>query len=283
MLFLSNASLKIQQGNYNVLVGLLLIAFTQGLVAQKNYGLQWRTDLSVTGIILASNLTGLAIGQHIEPLSAAKIASLDRKNVNVLDRPATYWLHGKEDRASNVVLKGATIAPVVLLAFKKIRKEAVVISVLYLETFTLTLGLTQLTKNLVKRSRPYAYNPEASQESRQQVDARRSFFSGHTSSTATSCFFAAKVWTDLHPDSPWKPAVWSAAATIPAVMGLLRMRAGRHFFTDVAAGYAVGAAVGWLVPELHKSTRLQQKRLTFYGTQRGAGLVWCFAGGSSGE
>lgn len=267
----------------NISAVLLLLVFTQAIHAQKTYDLHWRTEIAISGAILATNLTGLAIGQHVAPLTPAKIASLDGKNVNVLDRPATYWLHGKEDRASNVVLKGATIAPVVLLAFKKIRKEAVVISVLYLETFTLTLGLTQLTKNLVKRSRPYAYNPEASLESRQQVDARRSFFSGHTSSTATSCFFAAKVWTDLHPDSPWKPAIWSTAATIPAVMGLLRMRAGRHFFTDVAAGYAVGAAVGWLVPELHKSTRLQKKRLTFYGTPQGVGLVWNFAGGSSGE
>ena len=229
---------------------LIMLTFTQVAIAQKTYTLQWRSDLILGSSILVNYISGLAIGHHVKPLLPATIAMLDRKNVFVLDRPATYWLHGKEDRASNYVLKGATIAPVILLAFKKARKETLVISVLYLETFSLTLGITQLTKNLLKRSRPYTYNPDASLESKQQVDARKSFFSGHTSSAAASCFFAAKVWTDLYPESRWKPAVWSVAATIPAITGFLRMRAGRHFFTDVATGYAVGAALGYLVQKL---------------------------------
>ena len=257
--------------------GLLLLAFTQAINAQKTYTLQWGTDLTLTSAILATNIPGSAIGRKIEPLSPATIAALDRKDVFVLDRISTYWLHNKADKASNILLKGATIAPLLLLAFKPARKEVVVISVLYAETFSLTLGLTQLTKNLVKRSRPYTYNPNAPLEFKQQPDARRSFFSGHTSSTAASCFFAARVWSDLYPDSRWKPAVWSVAATIPAIMGFLRMRAGRHFFTDVATGYAVGAAVGCLVPWLHKSSGFKKNGLTFWGSQQGAGLVWKYS------
>ena len=164
------------------------------------------------------------------------------------------------------------------LADKKARREALVISVLYLETFSLNGGLTQLTKNLAKRSRPYAYNPGVPLELKLGSDARKSFFSGHTSSTAASCFFAATVWSDLYPDCDWNPVVWSLAASIPAVTGYLRVHAGRHFFTDVATGYAVGAAIGWWVPALHESARLRKTGLTVYGATQGAGLVWNFSG-----
>jgi len=61
--------------------------------------------------------------------------------------------------------------------------------------------------------------------------------------------------------SRWKPIVWTAAATIPAITGYLRVRGGRHFPTDVIGGYIVGAAVGCLVPHLHRTIK-QAKPLT---------------------
>lgn len=261
---------------FGLFAGFWLFLFLQPANAQKTYALNWDTDLSLTSLILSSNLVGTGIGREIVPLTPLQISGLDRKDVFFLDRPSTYWLHGKEDLASTKLVKAANIAPVVLFAFPKARKEAIAVSVLYLEAYSLTLGLTQLSKGLVKRTRPYVYNPDASLEAKQEGDARKSFFSGHTSSAAVSCFFAAKVWSDFHPNNCWKPAVWSVAAAIPAVTGLLRMRAGRHFFTDVAAGYAVGAAVGWLVPELHQSDGFRKKGLSLYGAPDGFGLVWHF-------
>ena len=81
--------------------------------------------------------------------------------------------------------------------------------------------------------------------------------------TAANTFFAAKVFSDYYPDSKWKPVVWTAAATIPAITGYLRVKGGRHFTTDVITGYAVGAAVGYLVPHFHKKKKA--KGLSFYG------------------
>ena len=82
-------------------------------------------------------------------------------------------------------------------------------------------------------------------------DARKSFFSGHTSMTAANSFYAAKVYADMYPDSKWKPWVWTAAALLPAVTAQQRMAAGKHFFTDVLVGYGVGALIGWGIPQLH--------------------------------
>ena len=49
-----------------------------------------------------------------------------------------------------------------------------------------------------------------------------------------------------------KTVTWISAATIPAAMGVLRVRSGRHFPTDVITGYAVGALLGWAVPYIHR-------------------------------
>ncbi len=101
------------------------------------------------------------------------------------------------------------------------------------------------------RTRPYVYNPSVPLDVKQDVDARYSFFSGHTAVTSSVSFFAAKVYADSHPDSKWKPVVWSAAVIVPAITGWARVEAGQHFPTDVITGYAVGAAIGFLVPQFH--------------------------------
>jgi len=234
---------------------LIILFSSQLLIAQKIYTLQWKTDLTLSGLGLVTGTTGWALGKKVKPFQPAELSLLDRKDVFPLDRKATYLLSEKAAHTSDILFYAATIAPIVLLADPKIRKEGGVVSLLYLETLTLAGGLTQMTKNLVRRPRPYTYNPSAPMPLKQQRDARKSFFSGHTSSTAASCFFAAKVWSDFHPGNKWKPAVWTAAAVIPALTGYFRIQAGRHFFTDVTLGYMVGASVGYLIPHLHQGSR----------------------------
>jgi membrane-associated phospholipid phosphatase len=233
----------------------IVLCFSLNCQAQNIYSLHWRTDLSITGLSMTTGSLGWGFGKTVKPFQPAELALLDRNDVFPIDRKATYLFSEKAAHTSDVLFYAATITPFLLLADPKIRKEGGVVSVLYLETLTLASGLTLMTKNLAKRPRPYNYNPDAPMQLKQQSDARKSFFSGHTSSTAASCFFAAKVWSDFHPGSKWKPAVWTAAAVIPAVTGYFRIRAGRHFFTDVAMGYVVGATVGWIVPYLHQRSR----------------------------
>jgi len=46
--------------------------------------------------------------------------------------------------------------------------------------------------------------------------------------------------------------IWSAAVLIPAVTGFSRVNTHNHFPTDVIVGYIVGAAIGYLIPVIHK-------------------------------
>ena len=106
-------------------------------------------------------------------------------------------------------------------------------------------------QSTAKRARPFVYNPDAPLGEKQNKDARYSFFSGHTSGTACLSVVAAKIWSDYHPGSGWKPLVWSTALAWPAAVGILRVKAGKHFPTDVLVGYAVGFACGYFLPKIH--------------------------------
>ena len=104
--------------------------------------------------------------------------------------------------------------------------------------------------------------------------ARFAFFSGHTSVTASNFFFTAKVFSDYFPDSKLKPYIWSVAAIAPAITAYLIVKAGRHYKTDVITGYAVGAAIGFLVPHLHR--KKSSKKWTVLPTGNGAVCLWKF-------
>lgn len=239
----------------SIATGILLLVLHPSFHAQSPYTLRWSTDLGLSGFGLATASTGWILGKKINPLQPADLARLNRNDVFPINRNATFMFSGKANRASDIVLYAATAAPLLFLADKRTETSSGVIAGLYLETLTISGGLTVLTKNLSRQTRPYAYNPQVPLPLKLRRDTRKSFFSGHTSSTAASCFFAAKVWSDYHPGSRWKPLVWTAAAGIPACTGLLRIRAGRHFFTDVLTGYAVGATIGCLIPYLHYNSK----------------------------
>ena len=105
----------------------------------------------------------------------------------------------------------------------------------------------------------FLYNESIPIEERLEADGRNSFLSGHTSMTALSTFMMAKMLVDYHPNTKYKPLIWTTATAIPLTTGFLRYKAGKHFFTDVLAGFAVGALTGYLVPHIHHAVRNKKR------------------------
>lgn len=175
------------------------------------------------------------------------------------------WVCGQyshtADVASDITLYASYAMPALLLIPKSTRNDWRTYA-LGAETMALTVGFTELIKSVSRRKRPYVYTDKSSVDEVTSDGATRSFFSGHTSTSAAASFFFAKVYTDHHPHSRWKPWVWTAAATLPAITGALRIRAGKHFLTDVLVGYVVGAGLGYLVPHLHRRKTTKDLRLT---------------------
>lgn len=234
--------------------GVLPTVFGQSIFFEEEapYRLRWSVELPVLGLALGTGIPYLVLDAQTAPLSVATIDNLDRNAINPLDQPTTYLWSPTIAHVSDGLLYASMAAPVALLADPHIRKDALPIGLLYVETFALTAGITMLTKVLLKRPRPFVYGTAAPWAEKQEKDAQYAFFSGHTSVSAAMCFMTAKIYHDYNRGKKSVPWVWAAAATVPAATGILRQQAGKHFWTDVIAGYTLGAAIGILVPELHR-------------------------------
>jgi membrane-associated phospholipid phosphatase len=113
------------------------------------------------------------------------------------------------------------------------------------QSVLLTAMLTSISKRLVARRRPGVHldNPHAEIGS---TEANLSFFSGH-SSTAASAASSLATLAYLRGHG-YRHAVLAAGVAYALTVGMLRIAAQRHWLTDVLMGWAVGAALGALVP-----------------------------------
>ena len=137
---------------------------------------------------------------------------------------------------------------------------------IYLETFSMTWGLTNLAKIAVRRPRPIAYVDAAAHKndptySNSDTDSALSFFSGHTAFVSASVATATYLSFVRHPHTlrPWLTLALGTALT--GFVSYERVRAQAHFPSDVIAAAVVGAGIGVLVPHLHRTTSAEQRRV----------------------
>jgi len=226
-----------------------------------------RTFKKELPFILTSAVT-FAAGFAIQGLDYAKPFSEEElindppkiSSINSIDRSSALNWSPTVGKASDYVLFSTALLPAVFLAEHHTGRTIKTLLIMYAEVFTFNYGATEIAKNLAKRPRPYVYNtenPEITLGTRTGSTSRKSFFSGHTSQTAAACYFFAKVITDYHPTlgRGLKIGLWTFASSVPAINGYLRVRAGKHFPTDVIAGYLVGAASGLIIPQMHRTKK----------------------------
>lgn len=163
----------------------------------------------------------------------------------------------KAQKASDAGFYPAIALPFTLFLSKKICKDWLDITSMYLQAQAangLIYAVSPAGPNFTNRKRPVAYYPELHEDGEVSGKELNSFFSGHVSTTAVGSFFFAKVLSDYNPQ--WtgmqRALLFGAAAIPPAFVAVQRVRALRHFPTDTAIGFGVGAAIGILVPQMHK-------------------------------
>lgn len=236
---------------------LLLLCFLSvihsALVGQSPYDLNWGRDGALAGSAGLTIGVSTLLDSRVAPFTESELARLDSSRVIGIDRWVIRQYSPRAQEVSDRFLFSTVALPLTLAFNRPTRREFDQVGVIALEGLLLTAGLTNLTKTLVKRPRPLVYNTDVPLHIRLESRRNRySFFSGHTSLSACGSFLTAKMFSDFHPDSNLKPAVWAGAAALPALTGYLRVRGGKHYLTDVLVGYAIGALVGVLVPELHR-------------------------------
>lgn len=204
-----------------------------------------------TGGVLG--ITGLALINNIQPLTFEEISQLDPSDINSFDRDAVGSY--RDYLAGDLLLYGSLLLPLTFLSNQKMKRDWMILGVIGLEVLLLQAGVNAVVKGLTQRIRPYVYDPNTHLSKKTSKDAKLSFYSGHTSTTASMSFFTAKVFSDYLPDGASKTLIWMAAAIYPAVAGYLRVASAKHFATDVIVGYCMGAMFGYFIPELHRVNR----------------------------
>ncbi len=224
-------------------------SFSQS-TGERPFELSPNKEAAVIGAGTAVGITALFVISNNDKLTEDAINSLNPEDISSFDRIAIGPY--QEDILGDVLVYSSFLSPLTFLAYNDTREDFGTLSLMYAEVVLLNAGINGLVKGLTTRNRPYVYDANTTAEEKYKVGARHSFYSGHTSFAASNTFFTAKVFSEYLTDNTAQVLIWSAAALIPAVTGFSRVNTHNHFPTDVIVGYIVGAAIGYLIPEIHK-------------------------------
>lgn len=202
-----------------------------------------------------------------QPISS----TFDRSQLLGIDRIAlsqTVDPHAGTYTNIGVAIAGgfAAIDPVLSGLRERSVQTGIVDGVLYAEAVTLSLGLTDMIKMAVRRPRPRAYLDAEQHKndpgySSSDTDSALSFFSGHTAIVSTIGATATYLAFARSPGTPRPWITLGASTALTTFVAIERVRAGAHFPTDVIAATIAGAGVGIIVPHLHRSDDIKERRV----------------------
>ncbi|MBK7194128.1 MAG: phosphatase PAP2 family protein [Myxococcales bacterium] len=222
--------------------------------AEPRLKVKHKRDLPIT--LIGGVVFGLADTVGKDALSPARCRWCVSNPVDRGVRDGLRWSSThRADQLSNlsayVAVPIATFGTVALLTTLDGREgELIDNGVIIAETAVLALGVNYTVKALVGRERPdvHALAPGDKASTPDPAENNLSFFSGH-STLAMTLAVAAGTTASLrgYRHARW---VWATAVPLALATGYLRIAADRHWATDVATGWAFGAAFGVGVPWL---------------------------------
>jgi len=280
----SNVRCRVKRTGIFIFLFLIVCSvFAVGQDSLKNrvYKVNPFIDIPVAAVAAATNYWGLRIVDRKPDLDSLTIINLDPSSVNRFDRSAIWQDVDFAPKARKLSDYGMTVSfmlPVLLLADREIRRDWAPLLLLYLETQAIVGNLFSWGAAIhIDRIRPLVYNPDVPWNERSGIRTQNSFYSGHTSSSASASFFVAKVYSDYHPElGNKKYLVYSLALIPPVFTGLMRYKGMKHFPTDVLTGLIVGASTGILIPHLHKKSGSNLSVVPFAGHVNGLALSYKF-------
>lgn len=224
--------------------------------------LRWdpRIDLPVTGVLIASWLGTEIAKPALAPAACrwCETNGFDTAVRRAFNPSLTPSASGVKPIATVSDITGFVALPVSLLGLDALLswREGTLLQtmpvdvVLVAEATFGALALTQLTKFLVGRARPYSIgaSPELIASGSDPADSRLSFFSGHTTFSFALVTSAATVMTLRGYKYAW--LAWAIGLPLASTTAVLRLAADKHWASDVLVGLVVGAGVGVGVPLL---------------------------------
>jgi membrane-associated phospholipid phosphatase len=219
-------------------------AAAQGTSPTPIYRASWADVAAVAGTGVVAILPGVLK----LPKGPPSCAPCDPSGLLGIDR----WVIGKNSalarNGSTVLLLGVGGMATYLSAHDRSSPQARGNLAVLANSISWTAASTEWLKVLVRRKRPVLYTSGAAAAAT-VADNQRSFPSGHTSvafAVATSYLVMAN--REQLPHRTRNAILLYGGAS---GVGALRIAGGSHFTTDVLAGAALGAGIGWLVATVH--------------------------------
>jgi membrane-associated phospholipid phosphatase len=234
-----------------LIVALTLHAATYGPAAAQMpdvHSVRYRVSAWDAASVAAGGVLALIPDAAGLPTGSAPCAPCDPASVPAIDRAALHNASSGANTASSVLLLGVAgfsgLASLDGATAAQVRGHVAV----FANSLTWTLATTEWLKVLVHRNRPVLYDapdPVAAADR----DNRRSLPSGH----ASLAFAAATTYVMIAERERLPHRTRNAILLYAGALGVaaLRVAAGQHFPTDVAAGAALGTGLGWLAAHVH--------------------------------
>jgi hypothetical protein len=177
------------------------------------------------------------------------------------DHQVIGWDDGVKDnfsrRASAIsdgLLGASLIAPAIYLSGTSIDDADGDRLLIYGESVAINTALVAVTKRLVQRPRPYRYSNDPAVIAYGRVrydDSMQSLYSGHSALTFGAAVTGAYLLGASERSMSARYTAWGVGLGVASMTATLRVRAGKHFYSDVVIGSVVGITVGYAVPALH--------------------------------
>lgn len=251
----------------------------------KRYKVNYWVTGSIIGVGMVADYFAISRIKNKQPITDEELLFLNtdqQKNlINSIDRWALSQnssdrtLYTKISDYGEIVIY---LLPSLLIIDKNMRKDWYDLLLMYLEGHTITFNFYNYSPfgpTFQNRYRPLVYYPEFTDDVRKNPQNRNSFYSGHVASSAYSTFFMAKVFCDYHPKlGAYKYLIYLAASIPPLLMSYARVKALAHFPSDDIVGFALGAIIGIVLPELHKNRRYKNLDLGMFTSPDAMGITF---------
>ena len=221
------------------------------LDADEIYELKTSKEIVLIAPIIPLGVYGYAKTHSQKDFRVEEIDKLSRTDINFFDRFATKYYSVPAKKASDYMMLACVVAPFTLNFDERVLNQYIEVNTIIVESFLITSTLATFTKVISQRKRPMVYNEDVGMNIRKDKENRYSFFSAHTALAFNGAILTAKIYNDYHPDKNNKWLYATGIATASTV-GYLRLRAGKHYPTDIITGAVVGTASALLVTEIHK-------------------------------